>query len=364
MITLILNSQVFKMNPSALGITIRDIEAAVNQNQLNSYLNINLSKNNKARADQIENKALNENQCGDVGQLFNRLNQLDPAVVQNFVQNDFYDEGVMHAFSCLIQSVWTAKDAGLSPHWRIRQWIQDLNYVARGVFGITFSAVFEALNSPGVQSRDIIVKTSLIERVNLNHETFVGLYATNKLRSSNPGFAYSYGGFNCSSAYASGGSVKTWCQASCSDASLGQPCPETVSYSLSERIVPGKTFRDTIATLTNAKQFYTLYLQVLLSLQNAYESCSFTHYDLHGENVLMRDLGAIKRIDYQLKSETYTISNSVIPTIIDMGLAYVKIDRETFPGYHETIIGVLGSMNRPFPLRCLSSAGFPDSLES
>ena len=65
---------------------------------------------------------------------------------------------------------------------------------------------------------------------------------------------------------------------------------------------------------------------LMYSLQTAYDSCKFTHYDLHLSNVLVVELDSPEKVRVHIGDDDYTIVTSVMPYIIDYGRCYVTPD--------------------------------------
>ena len=323
-----------------LDVTVDEIDRFTIRNAMAAEQTGKVVEQDYVRIRQEENFGLINYQCTNVEDLFIRLNEIDPTKLKQFLRHGFYDQKVMEIISCLVQCIWLAQNVHLEPHWRIRQWITNLRYLSQGAYGVTYLAAFD-------QVQEIVLKTNRPGSDNLNHEIFVGLFGTNQLRSLTLGFAFSYGGFNCSGSYRTG-LVETWCQNSCSNANPGAECQQTLSYSLSERI-NGRTLYDYIKGF-DSNQFYLCFLQVLFSLQTAYEQISFTHYDLHDMNIVIRELDQIYRVRYKLRNMEYLVSTNAIPTIIDFGIAYIKLGEKSYSEFNPKLYQLLGTTDKPFPL--------------
>lgn len=99
-------------------------------------------------------------------------------------------------------------------------------------------------------------------------------------------------------------------------------------YLIYDKIEPSIAFKDYIKK-DKSKLFFTNfmrnYLQILLSLQIAYELCKFTHYDLHYSNILIKKTSEFPHITYSTAFGTYNIkTNGELATIIDYGRSYLK----------------------------------------
>lgn len=71
-------------------------------------------------------------------------------------------------------------------------------------------------------------------------------------------------------------------------------------------------------------------IMILYSLQVAYDTMNFVHYDLHLGNVLIVELDTPERVDINYKGEKMTIVTNVIPYIIDYGRCHIN-DKYVIP---------------------------------
>lgn len=172
-----------------------------------------------------------------------------------------------------------------------------------------------------------VIKTPRTDdaEADLLHETFVGLFGTNKIRKELPNLALIYGGFKCSKAIINHetNEVESYCYSS----------PNQVPYVIYENITPSKSFDDVIRTCTVA-EFHSLYLQVLFSTYIASELIGYTHYDAHTGNWLVRKVKVsgvsdgnkskfcIPYTDPITKHVSYIVADSVA-TAIDFGMTSI-----------------------------------------
>ena len=92
----------------------------------------------------------------------------------------------------------------------------------------------------------------------------------------------------------------------------------------------GSELWDTYA-FANDFEWLSLYMQVMFALAMAQESCEFTHYDLHMENVMIkplekRDSSAIMWYQYETKDGVYEIPlfTNMQASLIDFGYSHCK----------------------------------------
>ena len=92
--------------------------------------------------------------------------------------------------------------------------------------------------------------------------------------------------------------------------------------------VQGPTLHKCLATI-NAKNFLDIYLQIILALEHAQNTCKFVHYDLHSNNII---------ITCYRKNYTYVRSNgdhikvdsNYLPILIDYGISYLEVDGKAY----------------------------------
>ena len=89
--------------------------------------------------------------------------------------------------------------------------------------------------------------------------------------------------------------------------------------------IPGHTLQYLLANdKISFNQWLCIFTQILISLEIAQREFSFTHYDLHCENVIITR----KKISYNVHIDytSYYIHSTLIPTIIDFGTSCVSIN--------------------------------------
>lgn len=67
----------------------------------------------------------------------------------------------------------------------------------------------------------------------------------------------------------------------------------------------------------------TILFILMITLQKGQDALSFTHYDLHANNILVVKLGKIYALQYVYNNKTYTVYTDVIPYIIDYGRSHI-----------------------------------------
>lgn len=296
----------------------------------------------------------------------------------------FFDTNIIKSFMCIANSIILDNNEGmLASNQLIRRYISNLRMVGHGTFGNAILSDLETSEKPasektvieeskGTKEPDIgkdlfILKTSRNERGNnmLIHEATIAILSMNAMRMSIPNFAIVYGIFECAPPIFDEKNVSTWCTDK----------KNQVSYVVYENIPHDTTFEEYCKHCT-FKEFICAYLQLIHSLEFAYNYCSFTHYDAHGSNILMRKItapsaeekntgvGSLAAPMFTAASSSSSITSRApsdfwirypapinqkefhdrwircpggkIPTFIDYGVAHIKVEidsKETHIGY-------------------------------
>jgi len=164
---------------------------------------------------------------------------------------------------CLIDTLISEED--IVPDARLKRWITNINRIGpKSAEGM----VFELQSGP--YSLYVIKVTNDPKDDTLPHE------AINKLRDKIPNFMHTYGAFMFSPPVLDKeGKVVAWFPAR----------TNSVTYLVLENI------QDSIAVENLAWNFNEdEFLQILNALNVAYKEFDYTHYDLHGRNILIQRL--------------------------------------------------------------------------
>lgn len=172
----------------------------------------------------------------------------------------------------------------------------NMEYISEGVEGSVFRLKLDK------QSSIILKHSNNNYQKNSVYEYFKGVEAINKLRYIIPNFGYT----------------------------LGTLKHKRKNYIMYENI-QGGTLTDYIKKgLLKPEDYIDIIYQVLLALSVAQKEVKLTHYDLHCENIMLREppKGLDTHFSYSVNidSKTYTVKNpKYIATIIDFGLSAVNI---------------------------------------
>lgn len=82
-------------------------------------------------------------------------------------------------------------------------------------------------------------------------------------------------------------------------------------------------------TTQDMQNFWHVWIQIVLSLEIAQETLFFTHYDLHAENVVIRELGeSLPYLSFPILDHYYKLPETrFIATILDFGHSTIRFDK-------------------------------------
>ena len=306
------------------------------------------SENSKEQEHQEKNFLESFDMCNgqkcSVSSMQDRLDQLDMKQLGSMLRDNFFNRELLDVATCVVNSAYhTSRSDQLSLSDRTREAFTDLK-----LMGTESGSGFALQNNFGTNERKmkgaLVIKAvrDQSKSVELIHEAFCGLSELNKLRKHIPNFAAVVGHFNCSPPLNSpvdeinpkGKNIASFCN-ECKKGS-------DVAYAIYENIQPSIDFSTFVRTC-DGESFMKIYFAVLCALHVANEKCDFTHYDLHDENLLLRDCTDERYLKYaktrknkdfyvryELSSDTgdiipfYVKSSGRIPTIIDYGRSHIK----------------------------------------
>lgn len=273
----------------------------------------------------------------------NRLNvlqdtlpNLETAKLQSLIRDQFYNGDLLQALMCVTDSVYYAGTSKLEYNQRVREWFMNLRQIgAESVFGYAMLASFK-----GAKDLFVVKAPRTNQGDDLQHELFVGMFGTNRIRKYVPNFAYVFGGFRCSPPLIEPTSkeVVAWCNQ-----------PRGVNYVLYENIAPSVTLADYITSRLTPRAFLNKYLQILYALKKGQAVCDFTHYDLHTQNVLVRTIDTPTfAIPYETERGIEYLQTDAIATLIDYGYSHITYDRRGYGQWRLIANGIFP--DRSFPL--------------
>ncbi len=270
------------------------------------------------------------------------LNKLNVNKLKNLLNEQFYNKHLLKILLCFLQQVTfigedlddlnsnsnsnqNRNDAMSMTdvrNQRIKNWLTELqSFNTQGINGYALSANFKDIEDL------FAVKAPKNNQVDSQHELFVGLFGTNKLRETVPNFSYVFGGFSCTGpVIGTDNKIISWCYDG-----------ENIPYIVYENIQPNISLAKAIKTISGI-DWLRYYMSILYALK-AGQKIEFTHYDLHPENVLLREVQNKKEFYVPYETErgvTEYLLLNLLPVIIDYGYSHIKYNNEHF-GIYELI---------------------------
>lgn len=257
------------------------------------------------------------------------IHNANPQKLQVLLKDNFYQFNILEGILCLTSKLLSDNDLRNVTN-EVHQWFLNPTLLGKGANGYAFSTDF------GDATKLVVVKSSIDpNNDDLIHELFVGLFSTNILRSIVPNFSFIYGGFKCGAPEMKDNNVVSICSSNSS-----------VHYVMYENIA-GKSLEKSLPVLTPA-EFIAIYLQLLYAINEA-QNTKFTHYDLHAENIILREPFTTQfAIPYNTENGSEYIIANKIATIIDYGYTHIQYEGKNFGKYGLENFGVLES--KSFPL--------------
>ena len=160
-------------------------------------------------------------------------------------------------------------------------------------------------------------------------EYFIGIKSLNKLRCLIPTFVYTIGSFLYPKPTKTGKLDKE---------------TENTAFVVYEKI-DGETINSLLKkNKLNFKQFLSIFIQLLLGLEVAQREVRFTHFDLHTDNVMIRQ-NDVSSYNVHLDMSTYNVIHpEFIPVIIDFGTSTCFIENRYIGSYDYMKYGMLNFM--------------------
>ena len=312
-------------------IADRKVRAVFLRNKKDNDIQLDM---NKKKQDDLERPLFQKSRVcitERLNYLQDRLGKVDPVELKNLMADKFYDPNVMKAAMCISQSIaytppiGDPKEApgGVESNFRIRHWLDSLKQIG-GESAEGYALLADMMN---VENAFVVKAPRKSNDYGLIHEYIVGIYGTNKLREIIPNYAYIMGGFKCSPPVINPETKKVdaWCN--------NNKYP--IDYVIYENIAPSKTFREYIKTKCSFNDWLSYYLQILLALDIGQKEIDFTHYDLHDDNIVIRNINnnGLVAIPYPTEDGTIYLATNGIATIIDYGFSHIKYEDKNFGSY-------------------------------
>lgn len=301
-----------------------------------------------------EERILSKHSFCPASNIRNKLSNLNPDAFRSSVKNNFDNSAMMEEVSCIIENIdedvigySSVNDSiKLDASTRLNDWFTNPKQIgADSVAGIAVLADMRGSKAVIKEPRDPADRDVI-------HEIFVSILGTNKLREYTPNFAYVYAHFLCAPSIVDDNTkqVTTFCGNT----------EEKVLHTVYEAIAPAVDAYK-IAQAQTLPQYLSMILQISFALQIANEKIKFQHGDLHGENVLFRDVSEqMKRrhhhdkdetieffIPYEVNGKKYYVLADGIATIIDFGRSSISY-RDKLYGFNQP--SLVSSWDKDYPI--------------
>ena len=257
----------------------------------------------------------------------------------NELKTEPFNQKAMNDASCAIGSLAYVDTADITnkpwiSNYRIRKVLRKARRIGTpSVNGFaTLTPFDDGAHRTGMDTKEDDVFVVKFEqdpsREQMTHEVAVGMLATNKLRQI-PNFAYIYAGIPCSAGFLAKDSKEPvgWCATD----------ENNVTIAFYEAIAPAVSLKEYIVNCSGA-QFLNVYLQAMLAIRFAFVHNEFTHYDLHFENLLVRDLPPGSPTEVTLNfslpgGEGIYLPVTKIATMIDFGSSFYRYNGRGYGVY-------------------------------
>lgn len=163
-----------------------------------------------------------------------------------------------------------------------------------------------------VQKNDTSNTSNTINTI--NHEFIVSKFAINNLSKLSPNFTYLYEGlFNYNNIFELNNNFFL----------IYKECVGCITFN--------KYLLSFYDDINFFEYFMRIYIQVLFTLQIAYEYCEFTHYDLHNFNILIKENKNIQSVMYSTNFGEFKIKTfGKIPVFIDFENTFCNINGKKY----------------------------------
>jgi hypothetical protein len=248
----------------------------------------------------------------------NSLHNMDASKISELVRTQFYNPDVMKSMSCLVTSLL---DDELG-YIEMLKTSEVLKLVNKDNMIIFFSNFFKGNNK---------VLTFKYDSDEIIHEGFIGLMVCNKIREVLPTFTWTYGFTSCNLPIFTNEGGKDIILTACQKP-VKQMNKDYIG--LISEYIKGVTLGKYIKSpQINEKSLVSTLLTVLYSLKYANQMFSYTHWDLHTDNIMMRELDTNDNYIYLPNENKYLWVGNKLATIIDYGFNAAR--------YENTIYGTL-----------------------
>ena len=261
-----------------------------------------------------------------------RIEDISTPLIHDILSNDTVSGSdmcaVLNMFETLFLASGTKNKGMISISKSIKEWMTDIQKLdVDSNQGYVFvSKIF------GTDTK-VIIK---VPRKNYGfftalREYFMGIFAINNLRYRIPNFVFTLGGFMCPKPKIKGNKYKFKKNGSETAFVIYEYLSgENITMLLKKKRLSFETWLISFA-------------QILLALEVAQLEINFTHFDLHGGNVMLIEQGT--SYDIPLGDQTYKIINPPsTPVIIDYGLSTCEVKNKTIGSFDFSKYGMMHYM--------------------
>lgn len=268
------------------------------------------------------------------GEEVNRMDIIHQKKCKEFFEKEFFSSTIMYGFMDIVQWI-------LFRSYSKKKEMMNIPMVQTDIYHPLFE-ISPLLKKYGEKSTSGLIrwtemlkdrfplilkstqkKGSLLQMEDLLHEYIVSLYAINSLRNWIPHFSFSYALY----------------------------CEPNYSFSLVLEWIHGITLSSYLDKMLPLRwkeeysyEWIHIFMQIIFALEVAQEQNWFTHYDLHADNIILRENQNVQYIPkFPIFNERYQFSffPKYIPTLIDFAHASVTLKHT-----HE-LIGKRGKSSFP-----------------
>jgi hypothetical protein len=264
-------------------------------------------------------------------------------LVSNMLRKDFLNGPDMKALMCLFNTLMKSTEVEVKKKSGIDVLTEKVDKWMTKVKVLSTTSQEGDVYLANILSHNlqVVIKTpkkldGYVDSDDIIREYYVGIAAMNKLRYIVPTFVYTLGAYVCPYYLgASGRKMHKMCE----------PLPNKnldSTFVIYENIV-GASLGSLLKEMKMSfVQYLRLFIQILIGLEVAQREVSFTHYDLHPFNVMVRSITGETNASYKvpLDNDLYTVNKpDSIATLIDFGLSTAKPDNKVpvgsynFPEY-------------------------------
>lgn len=239
----------------------------------------------------------------------------DKKAITALIKNKILDSSKYKSLLCLFDTVFygctkiidnkkSIKGVNLLDN-TISKYIKSLSSLSSGQYGETLTFKFF--------DNDFVLKIgkTMDDNAETIREFYIGIKGINKLRCIIPNFVYTFGMFGC-----------------CSGESIPKGLKNNMYHLVLEKI-NGNNVAKLIPTM-KPETWMNIFIQILIALEISQREIQFTHFDMHDQNVMVRD--DFKDYEYTVPIDDfqYTIKTSHLATIIDFGLSSFNYNNINF----------------------------------